>query len=105
MDGFYNTPLPLPEDERVDWVEYLLAKPPRIMEKGIDPEEEIPLDRLEAEFLIGLSFRLVEMEVIHSSQTHHDLEVLQTELANMSRANAYREISEYSFLEYFYAFV
>lgn len=40
-----------------------------------------------------------------SSQRRHDLGVLETELTNFSRANAYREISEYSLLEYFYAFV
>lgn len=45
------------------------------------------------------------IDVIWNSQRRHDQGVLKTPLIENQRGPAYREISEYSFLEYFYAFV
>ena len=42
------------------------------------PVKEIPLSQVEAEFLIGVSFRLTLQSVIYTSQNRHDLGVLQT---------------------------
>jgi len=66
---------------------------------------ELPFTRLESEFLIGLAFRLDLQYTILRTQDRHDLGVLQTPRSKLRRAPAYVEASEYSFLEYMYAFV
>ena len=54
---------------------------------------------------IGVSFRLTLQSVIYNSQKRHDLGVLQTKRGWFRRSAAYEEIFDYSFMEYFYAFV
>jgi ABC-type transporter lipoprotein component MlaA len=104
LDSFYAAPLDLPEDERARWVSNLLRK---VMELSgeLEPHEELPLTEREAEFLIGLAFRVTLMSVLSSSQEREDLGVLLTERTRWRRASAYEEILDYSFMEYVYAFV
>jgi hypothetical protein len=69
------------------------------------PGMDLPFTRLEAEFLIGLAYRTDLQLTILQTQDRHDLGVLQTPRSWLRRAPAFREISEYSFLEYVYAFL
>lgn len=69
------------------------------------PGMELPFTRTEAEFLIGLSFRLDLQYTILQTQDRHDRGVLRTPRSKLRRAPAFREASEYSYLEYMYAFV
>ncbi len=105
LDGFYNAPLAFPPEERDERVENTLLKILHLRDKELKPGMEIPFNRIEAEFIIGLAFRLTLHDIIHSSQTRHDMGVLKTQLTGFRRANAYREILEFSYMEYFYGFV
>ena len=104
LDSFYDVPLELPEEERARWVSDLLRKVMNLAGE-LRPDAELPLTEREAEFLIGLAFRVTLMSVISSSQERDDLGVLLTERTRWRRASAYEEILDYSFMEYIYAFV
>jgi hypothetical protein len=71
----------------------------------IEPGKGLPFDLEESMYLIGLQYRLILRAVIHDSQKRHDLDVLQTEINGWQPTASYREISDYSWMEYFYAFV
>ena len=118
LDAFYNAPLVFPPDEREERMKLILRKTIDLSQELLKPDvdlpfshgelapvREIPLSQVEAEFLIGLSFRLILQNVIHNSQTRHDLGVLQTKPGWFRRNAAYAEIFDYSYMEYFYAFV
>lgn len=105
LDGFYNAPLAYPQDEREESIDNTLLKVIHLQDQELTPGMVFPFDRIEGEFLIGMLFRLTLQDIIHSSQMRHDMGVLKTELTDWSRSNAYREILEYSYMEYIYAFV
>src|SRR6185436_8572452 len=52
-----------------------------------------------------LSFRITLVDVLWASQQRHDQGVLLTERDPDDREPAYREMLDYSWMEYFYAFV
>jgi hypothetical protein len=74
-------------------------------ENDLEPGNPIPLSQVEAEFLIGVAFRLTVHDIILSSQNRNDMGVLKTPRSSWRRWAASREIFEFSFMEYFYAFV
>jgi ABC-type transporter lipoprotein component MlaA len=105
LDRFYNAPLAFPPKERDERIEEILGKVLFLSHGDLDPAIELPFTRLEAEFLIGLAFRTDLRSAILLTQERHDLGVLRTKRRLLRQAPAYREASEYSFLEYMYAFV
>ncbi|MFH0946990.1 MAG: MlaA family lipoprotein [Planctomycetota bacterium] len=105
LDRFFNAPLEWPEAERDRRIKITIMKVLKLMD-GEGPEAmEVPVSSIEARFLIGLTYRLALMFAIHDSQSRQDLGVLATSLSGVSRGPAYSEIIEYSYMEYFYAFV
>jgi len=106
LDAFYNAPLVFPAEEREERATQILQKVVAMAtEHDLEPGNAIPLSRVEAEFLIGVAFRLIVHDIIWSSQSRNDMNVLQTERSSWRRSSASREILEFSFMEYFYAFV
>jgi ABC-type transporter lipoprotein component MlaA len=106
LDSFYNAALALPEEERVEAMLGTLHMALKLGESGdLAPGTPLPIGRRMAEYLIGLSFRFTIMNILWDTQVRHDMGVLQTPLVDDERGPAYREIAEYSFMEYFYAFV
>jgi ABC-type transporter lipoprotein component MlaA len=71
----------------------------------LEPEVEMPFTNEEAEYLIGLAFRRALQGILWTSQEREDLGVLLTERRPLQRLPAYREIGDYSFTMYMYAFV
>jgi hypothetical protein len=71
----------------------------------LEPEVEMPFTNEEAEYLIGLAFRRALQAVLWTSQQREDLGVLLTERRPLQRLPAYKEIGDYSFTMYMYAFV
>jgi hypothetical protein len=66
----------------------------------------VPLNEPQAGFLIGIAFRLTLMSVLDQARARgvaHDF--FLTPRTNKDRTASYRELSRYSFMEYFYAFV
>ena len=105
LDAFYNAPLVFPEEEREERVAGILQKVVRSSgEQDLQPGTPIPLSQLEAEFLIGVAFRMALHDVIWVSQMRNDMGVLKTPRSQFRRSGASREILEFSFMEYLYAF-
>lgn len=105
LDRFYNAPLSFPEEEREERIDEIFGKVLYLSQGELQPDMELPFTRLEAEFLIGLAFRMDLQYTILQTQERHDMGVLETPRSLLRRAPAYREASEYSFEEYMYAFV
>ncbi|HUR28720.1 MAG TPA: VacJ family lipoprotein, partial [Planctomycetota bacterium] len=105
VDAFYNAPLVFPEAERERRLHELLAKVLYLGQRELTPSLELPFTQLEARFLIGLSFRMDLQFVILQTERLHHLGVLRTEPTWFRRAPAFREASEYSYMEYMHAYV
>jgi hypothetical protein len=105
IDAFYNSPLVFPPPERADRIRNMLGKLIALGKGELEPDPALPFTELEAQFLIGLSFRLTLQSIIFESQQRHDMGVLLTKRAPFRRSAAYEEIFDYSFMEYAYGFV
>jgi len=105
LDRFYNAPLSFPPEERKRRIDEIFGKVIYLSNGELWPDMELPFTQLEAEYLIGLAYRLELQYMIVQSQQRHDMGVLQTPSWFLRRAPAYREASEYSFMEYVYAFL
>lgn len=105
LDRFYNAPMSFPPEERALRIEEIFAKVLELSHGDLDPATALPFTKLESQFLIGLAFRMDLQFVILQTQERHDRGVLLTPRSRLRRAPAFREASEYSFLEYVYAFV
>ena len=110
LDSFYRVPMEWPAEERDSRIKALLQKVVDVGRKavsvdGLEPGGELPFSEAEAKYLIGLSFRITLINLLWTSQQKEDRGVLLTERNTSDRSPAYREMSQYSFMEYFYAFV
>lgn len=105
LDRFYNAPLAFPAEERAERINEIFGKVLYLSNGDLEPGMELPFSELESRFLIGLAFRLDLQFLILQSQELHDQGVLLTERSRLHMAPAFREASEYSYMEYFYAFV
>lgn len=107
LDKLYSAVNNWPEEEREGRIVKTLQKASSLTDPGmkIEAGRGFPFDLEESKYLIGLQYRLILRSVIHDSQKRHDLEVLQTEINGWQPTASYREISDYSWMEYFYAFV
>ena len=105
LDLFYNAPLAFPEAEREERIAEILRKVLDLAEGSLEPGAELPFTRLESEFLIGLSFRTLLASIIFQTARDVKSDVLKTGGGSWRRAMAYREIEQFSFMEYLYAFV
>jgi len=116
LDRLYRAPLAWPAAERDARIKNLLLKVVHLATGSLEPTAELPLPSLqppdelpfgehEAEYLIGLSFRWTLRSAIFDSQLREPLGVLLTELDTHQRDPAYREIGEYGYMEYAYAFM
>jgi predicted alpha/beta-fold hydrolase len=105
LDGFYRVPLRVAPEEREERIVSLLQKVVSLASQGdLEPGNPIPLSPGEAEFIIGVGFRLTLHDMIWTSQEMNDQGVLQHPLSRWRRTPVSREILEYSFMEYLYAF-
>lgn len=105
LDRFFNIPLRAPPEERAERIVSLLQKVVSLASDGdLEPGNPIPLSPGEAEFIIGVGFRLTLHDMIWTGQQMNDQGVLQQPLSRWRRNPASREILEYSFMEYLYAF-
>lgn len=103
LDAFFNAPMAFPKEDRLAEVRGILRKIAFLADGRLDPSDALPISKLEAEFLIGFSFRLTLGDVIYQTTLAHPMGVLQTERSFWKRTSAYQEIGRYSFMEYFYA--
>jgi hypothetical protein len=105
LDDYYRAPLAWPADEREERMVATVRKVLQLGDGTFQPGRPLPFSEHEAEYLIGFAFRLTAMDLIWTTQRKHDRGVLLTELDPEFRTPAYREILEYGWEEYYYAFV
>lgn len=105
LDRCYNAPLSFPPNERAARIEGIFAKVLYLSHGDLEPDRMLPFTRVESEFLLGLSFRFDLQCLLLQSQQLHDQGVLRTKRTPLRMAPAFREASEYSFMEYVYAFL
>jgi ABC-type transporter lipoprotein component MlaA len=105
LDRFYNAPLAIPPEERAHRIEEVFAKVMHLANGDLDPGADLPFTEIEARFLIGLAFRLDLQFLILQSQDLEDSGVLLTPRTRLHMAPAFREAAEFSYMEFFYAFV
>ena len=79
LDAFYNAPLAFPPQERADRIKNILQKTLSLAKGQLEPDIELPLTEIEAQFIIGLSYRLTLAAIIYNSQTRQDSGILQTD--------------------------
>tara|TARA_B100002049_G_scaffold200528_1_gene158958 strand:+ start:48 stop:662 length:615 start_codon:yes stop_codon:yes gene_type:complete len=96
-----------PEEEREERMLRALQKAAVLADSTltVKPGTGLPFDLEESRFLIGLEYRLVLRSVLHDSQKRRDLGVLLTRISDWQPTASYRELADYSWMEYFYAFV
>lgn len=105
LDRFYNALLAFPPKERAKRIEEIFGKVLYLSNGDLHPGIKLPFTEIESRFLIGMAFRLDLQFLILQSQALHDSGVLLTRRSRLHMAPAFREASEYSYMEYFYAFV
>lgn len=106
LDDMFNAPVRhWPEETRLAQVDLVMRRVfALVRNEELEFGDRLPFTEVEAEFLIGLTYRLVLRDAIWASQWKHDMGVLLTELDEHDRTPAYYEINRYSWLEYYYAF-
>lgn len=105
LDRFYNAPLEFePGLQRVR-IHQILRKALDLVQGTGDDAATNGFTPDEAEFLIGLAFRTMVRDVVYQAQAKHDFGVLKTRGGTWTRTAPYREMLQFSFMEYFYAFV
>lgn len=106
LDRLYRAPLRWPEQERQPRLRVLMSKVFELANSpDLKPGRPLPLSPIEAEYLIGLAYRVTLKDLIWTSQQREDQGVLLTPRTAWDREPAYREIWEYSWVEYFHAFL
>ena len=90
-----------PESQRDARIDNTFLKVVRLANNPPAPGEIIPLDATESKLLIGLSFRMVLRDVIFTSQSRHNLGVLENPVSKWRREAVYQEILGFSYEDYF----
>jgi hypothetical protein len=105
LDNFFNAPLKLDPSERDAKIKEILFKTITLGQGELTPSKEVPLSRLESDFLIGLNFRYTLRDLIYTSQSNNNLGVLKCNLGSSKRQPCYNEIQGYSYRNYAEKFV
>ena len=105
LDEFMQAPLAWPASERQDRIENTFLKIAAMTQGSFSPEHSLPFSAIESKFLIGSAFRLNLRDVIFATQQRHDQGVLKQPIDSFTRQELYREITQYSFQDYFTKFV
>jgi phospholipid-binding lipoprotein MlaA len=100
LDDMFDAPMSWPPAERPQRIQNAIYKALYFADNGMDISGNIPLTRIESDFLIGLVFRSTLMSAIMDSQRHRNLGVLKTDPDAFVRRDAYREIRQIDFTEY-----
>ena len=105
LDEMFDAPLAWPVAERRRRMEEAVYKALYFVQNGLDVSGNIPLTRLESDFLIGLTFRYTLMDVIMASQRRDNLGVLKRNPGKFVRQESYREIRKINYTDYAEHFV
>lgn len=105
LDAFYNAPVTWPASERETRMQAAIDKASKLL-KPPDKFTEPPVfTPVEAQFLIGLLYRISLRDTIHASQRITNIGRLTSEPGLMNREDEYEEILLYSYKDYYQFFV
>ena len=107
LDKYYNAPLEWKPEERQEKIENTLLKALTLagQEETISPDSELPFNKIESRYLIGLFFKFVLRDVIYSSQKREPHRIIKNGFNGLSREATYDEIVKYSFMDYMNVFL
>jgi pimeloyl-ACP methyl ester carboxylesterase len=105
LDRFLNAPLAWPSGERQARVNNAIHKAEKMDTLSSTSVSDLPFERAESQFLIGLTFRMTLRDAIYSSQTRQNMGVVRTPLSRWRREPCYQEILGFSYRDYFRRFV
>ena len=109
MDDYFNLPLTLISDpaDRDTRVRALVRHVLDVAGGGdLQPGQQLPLNDTEAKFLVGIAFRMTLLDVLDQARAlGRTGDFFLTPRSESSRGASYREILDYSYMEYLYAFV
>jgi ABC-type transporter lipoprotein component MlaA len=105
LDELFDAPLAWPAAERRARMNVAVYKALYFADHGLDVSGDIPLTRIESDYLIGLAFRYTLASVIVDSQRRHNLGVLKSNPNAFVRQPSYREIREINYETYAARFV
>jgi ABC-type transporter lipoprotein component MlaA len=100
LDSYYNAPMAWPEAERAQRMQNALLKAATMLDGKINPNEKLPFERNESEYLIGYAFRFTLRDCIYTSQERQNLGVLQHPIKHAKRDELYEEIAKFSYHDY-----
>jgi len=104
IDRFVHSPKGWPESERQSRINNTIHKATASGIISAGPKTPLLFDRIESEYLVGLSFRFGLRDLLFSSQIRNNQGILQSKLSKWRREPAYDEIINYSYEDYFYKF-
>ena len=105
LDEMFQAPLEWPADERRQRMLTAIYKALYFAQNGLDMSGNIPVTRVESQFLVGLVFRYTLMSVIEDSQRRNNLGVLKVDPDTFVRQKSYDEIRQISYAAYMDDFV
>ena len=105
LDALYDEPMSWPADEREQRQLDILQRVAALTQGQIRPGSPLPFSESEARYVVGLAFRLTLVDTLWATQQRHDEGVLLTPRDPLDRDPAYFEMQDYSWREYFYAFL
>lgn len=105
LDSYYEAPLAWPEETRQARINNTVLKVGGLATMPTADITDPPFSAVESQYLIGLTFRFILRDVLFSSQSRHDLGVLQAPLTRWNRQQAYGEIMALRFEDYAERFV
>ena len=109
MDSYFNLPLTLigNAEDRDARIRGLFRHVIDIAgEPDLQPGRPLPLSDDEAKFLVGIAFRLTLMDVLDQARAlGRTGDFFLTPRTDTDRGASYRELAQYSYMEYIYAFV
>ena len=105
LDRMFNAPLRWPADTREQRMRETLQKAVYLAKGELDTSREINMTLQESQFIIGVVFRYMLLNVIQNSQERYNLGVLKEDPAAFRRMPLYREIRQISYNEYQQQFV
>jgi ABC-type transporter lipoprotein component MlaA len=105
LDALYDEPMSWPPEEREQRKLDILQRVAALTQGQIRPGDPLPFSESEARYVVGLAFRLTLIDTLWATQQRHDEGVLLTPRDPHDRDPAYYEMEDYSWREYFYAFL
>lgn len=105
LDAFYKAPLGWPEETRQARINNTAHKVGGLAAMPLSEITDPPFSAIESKYIIGLSFRLTLRDLLFSTQSRHNLGVLEAPLSRWNRSAAYQEMMGLCFEDYGNRFV